>query len=153
VREHRRQRPQRVHAVDRRQRPHRTQEGIGQDPRRGKRRLQIAELRSSRQAPVPQQIADLLERGATLGVGQIVNVAALIGQDAASAVQETDGGLPGDDVFQAGFGRDLGGHNRRTFRRSGQSGPRRSGVRRGTRTADRPGRLARAAPRDSRTWA
>ena len=107
VAEDRGQRPQRVHAVARGQLLHEAQDRLAERPRRGELRLQIAELGAIRQAPVPQQVADLLERRA---LRQIVDVVAEIRQHATIAVEITDGGRRGDDVFETGLGLRVGGH-------------------------------------------
>ena len=52
---------------------------------------------------MPEQITDLLEGRAALGVGKVVDVVALIGEHAAGAIQVTDGGFTDDDVFETGF--------------------------------------------------
>ncbi len=104
VPEHRRERPQRVHAVHARQRLHGAQDRLGQRARGRQLRLQIAEFGPGRQPAVPQQVADFLERRAAFGVRQVVDVVAVIREHAAVAVEKADGGLAGDDVFQAGFG-------------------------------------------------
>jgi hypothetical protein len=52
---------------------------------------------------VPQQKTGFFERGATLGVRQIVHVVALIGQHATITIEVTDRGLTRDDVFSPGL--------------------------------------------------
>ena len=95
--ERRGQRPQHVHAVGGRQLLHQPQDRLGHRPRGGQLRLQVAELGAVRQAAVPEQIADLLERRAAR---QIVDVVAEVRQHAAVAIQVTDGRGGGDDVFE-----------------------------------------------------
>ena len=99
--ERRRQRPQHVHAVGRRQLLHQPQDRLRHRPRGRELRLQVAQLGAVRQAAVPEQVADLLERRA---LGEIVNVVAVVRKNAAIPVQVTDGGGRGDDVFEAGLG-------------------------------------------------
>jgi hypothetical protein len=102
--EDRGERPQRVHAVDFRQRPHGPDDRFGQHARGGELRLQIAELRSTGQPSVPQQETDLFERRAAFRVREIVNVVSVIREHAARAVEVADCGFAGDDVFQTAFG-------------------------------------------------
>ena len=100
VRERRRHRPQRVHAIDRRQAAHQPDDRLGQRPRRRQLRLQIAELRARRQPAMPEQVADLLE-GRELG--QVVDVVAAVGEHAALAVEIADRRRRRDDVLEPGF--------------------------------------------------
>ena len=107
VTECRRERPQRIHQVAFRQRPHQTDDGLRQRARRGELGLEIAELRAGRQPMVPQKVADFLERGVAR---QIVNVVAAVGEHAAIAVEMTDGGGRRDDIFEPGPGLRGDGH-------------------------------------------
>jgi hypothetical protein len=59
---------------------------------------------------VPEQEADLLERGAALGIRQVVDVVALIRQDAPLAIDVANRRFAGDDVFQTGLRLRLSGH-------------------------------------------
>ena len=52
-----------------------------------RRRLQIAKLRTGREAAVPEQVAGFLEGGE---LGEIVNVVPAIGQDASISIEVTD---------------------------------------------------------------
>jgi hypothetical protein len=101
---------QRIHAVAFRQRAHCPHDGIRQFARGDECRLQIAELAAVRQPAVPQKKAHFFERRATFRIRQIVNVVSLIREHAAGAVQKTDRGLSGHDVFEAGFGFHVSRH-------------------------------------------
>ena len=70
--------------------------------RRGRQlRLQVAELGARRQAAVPEQVADLLERRVP---GEIVDVVAAVGEHAAIAVEITDRRGGGDGIFETRLG-------------------------------------------------
>ena len=56
-----------------------------------------------RQPPVPEQVADFFERRAAFGVGEVMDVDAVIREHAARAVEIADGGFAGDDVLEAGL--------------------------------------------------
>ena len=107
VRQRRSRGAERVHRLARWQLPKQPDHAVGQGASRGKLRLQVAQLRAVRQPPVPQQVTDFLERRVRR---QIVDVVPAIGQDPAVAVDETDARRGRDDVFEAGFGFDLGAH-------------------------------------------
>ena len=94
------QRAQQIHAVAGRKHPHQPQHRLGQWARGDELRLQVAELRSSRQPPVPEEEAHLFEGGVSR---QLVNVVAAVGEHAAIAVQIADRGRGGDGVFEAGL--------------------------------------------------
>ena len=91
------QRPQRVHAVGGRQHLHQPQDRLGQRPRGGELRLQIAELGAIRQPAVPQQVAGLFKGRVAR---EVVNVVAAIRQHAAIAVEKTNARRGRDDVFE-----------------------------------------------------
>ena len=107
VRERRDERAQRVHAVDRRQRPHQPQDGLRQRPRGGKLGLQVTQLGAVRQPPVPEQVADLFEGRSA---GEIVDVVAAVGENAAVAIEVTDCRVARDNVFEPGLGLFRGRH-------------------------------------------
>ena len=66
---------------------------------------EVVELGGGGQAAVPEQVSGFFEGGL---LRELVDVDAAVGEDAFGAVDETDGGLVGDDVLQAlGCG---GGH-------------------------------------------
>ena len=85
VAERRGQRPQRVHAVGRRQHLHQPDDRFGQRPCGGELRLQIAELGAVRQPAVPQQVAGFLEGREPR---EIVDVVPAIREHAAIAVEK-----------------------------------------------------------------
>ena len=61
-------------------------------------RLQIAQLGARRQPPMPEQVADLFERGVPR---EVVDVVPAVGEHAAIAVEVTNRGRGGDGVFEA----------------------------------------------------
>ncbi len=99
VRQNRRQGAKSLHTVDARQRTHRANDAVRQYSRCGERGLEVTKLGAARQPSVPEEVADLLEGHAALGVRQVVNVVALVREDAAVAIQVTDGGGTDDDVL------------------------------------------------------
>ena len=101
VRQRRRHRAQRVHAVHRRQGAHQADDRLRQRPRRGQLRLQIAELGARRQPPVPEQVADLFEGGR---LRQVVDVVPAVGEHPLLAVEITDRRRGRDDVLEAALG-------------------------------------------------
>ena len=121
VREGRRERSQQVHGVaavarsragSPRQRPHETEDRLGQRASGDELRLQIAQLPARRQPPVPQQITDFLERGVP---GEIVDVVPTIRQHAAIAVEITNRGRGRDGIFKARFGLRVRCHNHESY--------------------------------------
>ena len=84
-----------------RQRPHQAQDRLGQRPRRDQLRLQIAELGARRQAAMPQQEADFLERRVPR---EIVDVVAAVRQDAVIPVEIANRGRGRDGIFKARLG-------------------------------------------------
>src|SRR5262245_31824384 len=87
VAKRRRQRAEDVHAVAGRQRTQQPQHGFRQRPARAQLRLQIAELGARRQTPVPQQVADFLERGVA---GEVVDVVPAVREHASIAIEVAD---------------------------------------------------------------
>jgi len=64
-------------------------------------RLQISKLSARRQASMPQEEADLFERG---GLREIVDVVSAVREHAALAVQVTDRRRCGDHVLESALG-------------------------------------------------
>jgi hypothetical protein len=138
VAEHRRQRPERVHAVGRRQLLHEAKDRLAQPTRGGELRLQIAELGAARQPAVPEQITDFLER---CPLREIVDVVPVVREHAAIAVEITDRRGCRNHILQPGFGLRFGRHGRIISRRQ-EAGDRRQeteGRRQETEERDRRG--------------
>ena len=99
VPQHGRERPQGVHAVHARERSHGAENRLGQDARRGERGPHVAKLGPGRQPAMPEQIADFFEGRALLGVREIVNVVAVIRENASRAVEIANRRVAGDNVL------------------------------------------------------
>ena len=69
--------------------------------------LEVPQLGARRQPAVPEQVADLLERGA---LREIVDVAAAVGEDATIAIQVADRGRGGGDVLETALRLHVAGH-------------------------------------------
>ena len=63
--------------------------------------FEVVEFAASRQAQIPEQVDDFLERGV---LGEVVNVVSGVDQAAFNAVHVAERRLRGDDAFEAGFG-------------------------------------------------
>ena len=108
VAEHRRQRPQRVHAVGRRQLLHQPQDGSRQ--RRARRPAATADRPARRGSAAGRARAGSRPPRTSRRVRQIVDVVAVVGEHAAIAVEIADGRRRRDDVFEAGLGLGVSGH-------------------------------------------
>jgi hypothetical protein len=97
VRQRRRDRAQRIHSVHRREASHQPDDWLGERAASRQLRLQISKLSARRQASMPQEEADLFERGE---LREIVDVVPAVREHAALAIEITNRRRRGDDVLE-----------------------------------------------------